>query len=156
MKREIERKFLVRGAQWQKGARGENCRQGYLSTDIDRTVRVRVIGEKAYITIKGRSSGSVRAEYEYPVPVEDAVYLLENLCLRPLVEKIRFTVDFAGKTWVVDVFSGENEGLVLAEVELQDPAEVIELPEWAGEEVTGDARYENVSLVARPYSTRRG
>jgi adenylate cyclase len=154
MKREIERKFLVRGSRWREGARGENCRQGYLSTDIDRTVRVRVMGERGTLTIKGRSAGSVRAEYEYPIPVEDAAYLLENLCLRPLVEKIRFAVDFAGKMWVVDVFSGENEGLILAEVELQDPDETIELPEWAGEEVTGDPRFENVSLVARPYSKR--
>ena len=154
MKREIERKFLVRDSRWRERARGENCRQGYLSTDIDRTVRVRVMGEKAYLTIKGRSAGSVRAEYEYPIPVEDAQFLLENLCLRPLVEKIRSTLDFAGKTWVVDVFSGENDGLVLAEVELQDPAEAVELPEWAGEEVTGDPRFENVSLVARPYSKR--
>jgi adenylate cyclase len=154
MKREVERKFLVRGNRWQESARGESCRQGYLSTDIDRTVRVRIMGERAYLTVKGRSAGSVRAEYEYPIPVEDAAYLLENLCHRPLVEKIRNTVDFAGRTWVVDVFSGENEGLVLAEVELQDPGEVVELPEWAGEEVTGDPRFENVSLVARPYSKR--
>ncbi len=154
MKREIERKFLVRDSRWREGARGEDCRQGYLSTDIDRTVRVRIMGERAYLTVKGRSEGSVRAEYEYPIPVEDAAFLLENLCLRPLIEKERFTVDFAGKVWVVDVFSGENKGLVLAEIELQDPAEVIEVPEWAGKEVTGDSRFENVSLVARPYSKR--
>ena len=112
------------------------------------------MGERAYLTIKGRSAGSVRAEYEYPIPVEDAAFLLENLCRRPLVEKIRYSVDFAGKMWVVDVFGGENEGLVLAEVELQDPAEAVELPEWAGEEVTGNSRFENASLVARPYTKK--
>ena len=83
MKREIERKYLVRGSRWREGARGVNCRQGYLSTDVDRTVRVRVMGDRAFLTVKGRSAGSVRAEYEYPIPVEDAAYLLENLCLPP-------------------------------------------------------------------------
>jgi CYTH domain-containing protein len=151
VKREIERKFLVRSSRWREGARGVNCRQGYLSTDVDRTVRVRVIGDRAFLTVKGRSAGCVRAEYEYPIPVEDATYLLENLCLLPLVEKVRFSVEFSGRTWVVDVFSGENEGLVLAEVELEDLDETVEMPEWAGEEVTGDPRFANASLVACPY-----
>jgi len=151
MGREIERKFLVRNDGWRQGTEGLRLRQGYLSTDPARVVRVRVAGKKGHLTVKGRSSGAVRAEYEFPIPAAEAEEILDLLCLRPLIEKTRHRVVFAGKLWEVDVFERENRGLVLAEVELGEEGEEVELPPWAGEEVTGDERYENASLVANPY-----
>lgn len=148
---EIERKFLVRGDAWRAGATGEPYRQGYLTTDPDRTVRVRLAGEHGYLTVKGRSQGIARTEFEYPIPAADAHALLDGLCLRPLIDKIRYRVDHAGREWTVDEFGGENQGLVLAEVELDDAAQEVPLPPWAGEEVSDDPRYYNASLVRLPF-----
>lgn len=148
---EIERKFLVRGDAWRVGAVGESYRQGYLSTDPARTVRVRVAGNRAYLTVKGKGEGLVRAEFEYPIPVDDALALLDGVCLRPLVEKVRYRLEHGGRTWEVDEFEGENRGLLLAEVELPGPEEALDLPPWAGEEVTNDPRYYNANLVRRPF-----
>lgn len=148
---EIERKFLVRSQAWRAGATGQQVRQGYLSVDPDRTVRVRMAGERGYLTVKGRSRGLVRAEFEYPIPGPDAEALLDNLCLRPLIEKTRYRVTHAGRVWEVDEFWGENRGLVLAEVELADPAEAVDLPDWAGEEVSADPRYANANLARHPF-----
>jgi adenylate cyclase len=151
MGREIERKFLVRNEGWRSDAPGVRFRQGYLSTDPEREVRVRLAGDRAFLTIKGKAAGAARDEFEYPLPVAEAGGILESLCLRPLIEKTRFRIDHGGRTWEVDVFDGENRGLVLAEVELGSEDEEVALPEWAGEEVTDVRRYKNASLVARPY-----
>jgi adenylate cyclase len=149
---EIERKFLVRDPSVVEDVSGTPIRQGYLSTDPDRTVRVRRAGERAYITIKGRATGASRPEYEYDVPTEDATELLDALCVRPILDKTRYRILHAGRTWEVDVFAGDNAGLVTAEVELPGEDAEVEVPEWVGLEVTGDGRFVNANLVARPWS----
>lgn len=151
MGKEIERKFLVSGEGWREGD-ASDYRQGYLNLDKERTVRVRIAGDAGRITVKGVTRGATRAEYEYPVPVEDAAAMLDDLCLRPLIEKRRYLVDYHGMTWEVDEFSGENAGLVVAEIELEDPDQPFDRPPWLGEEVTDDPRYYNASLVQKPYS----
>jgi adenylate cyclase len=151
MAREIERKFLVTGDGWRAGARATSFRQGYLSTDVERTVRVRTAAGVGYLTIKGRTSGASRDEFEYAIPGEDAEHMLDRLCVRPLVEKVRHRVEHGGLTWEIDEFTGENAGLVVAEVELEREDQRVELPPWVGREVTGEARYFNASLVKRPY-----
>lgn len=148
---EIERKFLVRDDGWRAGAAGEVYRQGYLASDPERTVRVRVVGEHGYLTVKGKTEGLARAEYEYPIPASDANELLDRLCLKPLIEKTRYRVAHGGHVWEVDEFEGENRGLVVAEVELEDAGETIELPGWVGSEVSDDPRYYNANLVRHPF-----
>lgn len=150
MAQEIERKFLVTGDDW-RSAPATTYRQGYLSTARERTVRVRVAGDKGFLTIKGISTGASRSEFEYRIPPVDAEAMLADLCLRPLIEKRRHLVDYAGLTWEVDEFFGDNAGLVVAEVELETEDQKIELPHWIGREVTGDRRYFNSSLIAHPY-----
>jgi CYTH domain-containing protein len=150
MAAEIERKFLVVGNTWHDGSPGIRIAQGYLSLDPDRTVRVRLAGENAWLTIKGRTEGITRAEFEYPVPAEDAGALLK-LCLPSVIDKTRHQVSFGGHMWEVDVFHGANEGLVMAEIELENESIVPELPPWAGEEVSSDARYFNASLATNPW-----
>ena len=151
MPTETERKFLVKTDEWRKKAKGVTYSQGYLSTKAARTVRVRIAGTKAFITIKGKNKGASRAEYEYEIPVKDAGEMLDNLCKKPLIEKKRFTFKQNGVTWEVDEFEGENKGLIVAEVELEDENQVINLPAWIGKEVTGIAKYYNSSLVGKPY-----
>ena len=153
MPQEIERKYLVSGEAWKYLAEGIHYRQGYLSTDPERTVRVRIIGEKGYLTIKGISVGISRPEYEYEIPIPDAKELLEGLCEKPIIEKDRYKISFGGLVWEVDEFLGVNEGLVIAEVELESADQAIDLPPWVGEEVSGDPRYFNSHLVNHPYST---
>jgi len=148
---EIERKFLVNGDTWRGLGPGARYRQGYLSVEPGRTVRVRLADDSAWLTIKGRSEGMARAEYEYPIPVADAAEMLDTLCIHPLIEKVRYCIEHAGHTWEVDEFSGDNTGLVLAEVELAAADEAVELPAWAGREVTDDQRYYNASLQLHPY-----
>jgi len=150
---EIERKFLVRGDAWRSRAEGEPYRQGYLSVDPERTVRVRVAGTRGDLTVKGKSAGLARDEFEVPLPLADAHELLDRLCLRPLIEKVRYRVEHEGHVWEVDEFAGENQGLVLAEVELASPDEAVELPAWAGQEVSDDPRYYNANLVHHPFGT---
>lgn len=153
MPHEIERKFLVRSDDWRHAADGgERYRQGYLSTDAGRVVRVRAAGTKAWLTIKGSARGIVRDEYEYAIPIADADAMLDTLCRRPIIEKVRHRVPFAGHVWEVDVFEGENAGLVIAEVELPSEETVVELPAWVGAEVSDDRRYSNAALVEHPYS----
>lgn len=152
MPKEIERKFLVKGDAWRELASGEVYRQGYLSSTKERTVRVRTAGKNGYLTIKGINVGATRREYEYPIPLKDADEMLDKLCQRPLIEKNRYRISYRGLTWEVDEFSGENKGLIIAEVELSDENQDIELPEWIGREVTGDAKYYNANLVQYPYS----
>lgn len=148
---EIERKFLVKNDAWQKLGTPVYYCQGYLNDAKERTVRVRIAGDKAFLTIKGANVGAVRSEFEYEIPVAEARHMLENLALRPLIEKTRTVIQDHDHVWEVDAFMGENAGLVVAEIELADEFEAFERPEWLGEEVTGDARYYNSSLVRHPY-----
>lgn len=152
---EIERKFLVIGDAWREGAVPSRIVQGFLSRDPDRIVRVRIRDDEAFLTVKGRSSGLARIEVEAPIPVGEARQLLP-LCLPPLIEKIRHVVMWRGHTWEVDEFSGENAGLIVAEVELSEEEEEFSLPPWAGNEVTGDFRYSNSALSERPYRAWSG
>ncbi len=161
MAQENERKYLVQSDGWRKQARGgEHYRQGYLSTDPDRSVRVRASGKKAVLTIKaggsGNGNGLSRAEFEYPIPVDDANQLLEHVCRQPLIEKTRFRLPQNGNNWEIDQFEKENDGLVIAELEGADGKAPRNLPRWAGEDVSGDSRYSNASLVEHPYSEWRG
>jgi CYTH domain-containing protein len=149
---EIERKFLVTGSGWRTAGAGARYRQGYLSQRQDITVRVRATNERGYLTIKGSTSGASRPEYEYPIPLAHANELLDTLCIRPIIEKTRYRLEYRGLVWEVDEFEGENAGLVIAEVELDAEGQAVELPDWVGEEVTGDTRYYNASLVTNPYS----
>jgi adenylate cyclase len=152
---EIERKFLVRDPAVVEGLAGTAIRQGYLSTAPERTVRVRRAGERAFLTVKGAPAPAAlsRPEFEYEIPAADADELLGTLAHKPLIEKTRYRVTASGRVWEVDVFGGENEGLVMAEVELAAESAVVVLPDWVGAEVTGDPRYFNVNLVAHPYRT---
>jgi len=147
---EIERKFLVTDDSWKIGATGLRMSQGYLSNDPERTVRVRIAGEKAWLTIKGKSEGISRAEFEYEIPVSDAGELL-GLCLPTVIDKTRYEVNFEGHLWEIDVFHGENTGLVVAEVELENEDISPEMPPWIGSEVSGDVRYFNSKLSEQPY-----
>lgn len=151
MGEEIERKFLVLGDGWREAAHGTAFRQGFLSTDPERTVRVRVAGERGSLTIKGKTIGTRRAEFEYEIPLADAQWMLDSLCKRPLIEKVRYVLAVGGHTWEVDVFAGENAGLVIAEIELESEDEAFDKPDWVAEEVTDDPRYFNSNLVAKPY-----
>ncbi|HYC43226.1 MAG TPA: CYTH domain-containing protein [Noviherbaspirillum sp.] len=149
---EIERKFLVHGDRWKSLGQGVLLRQGYLSSSPERTVRVRIEGESAMLTIKGKSSGATRSEWEYPIPLADAQAFLDSLCERPVIEKKRYRIPFEGMVWEVDEFFGENAGLVVAEIELSAEDQAFAKPEWIGEEVTQDPRYFNSSLIRNPYS----
>ena len=150
---EIERKFLVPGTDWKAGLSGTEYRQGYLTSDPEPTVRVRLAGAQGYLTIKGASVGASRLEFEYPIPAGEAVQMLERLCRKPVIEKVRYRVPYAGMVWDVDEFFGDNAGLVLAEIELEYEDQVVELPPWAGLEVTDDKRFYNASLAEHPLAT---
>jgi len=149
---EIERKFLLAGNQWRGLATGKEYRQGYLSDGKGCTVRVRTVGSKGYLTIKGPGNGISRPEYEYEIPVAEAGAMLDQLCHKPVIEKTRYKIPYAGFVWEVDEFHGENQGLVVAEIELDFEDQPFEKPEWIGEEVTGDVRYFNARLVRHPFS----
>lgn len=151
MGKEIERKFLLKNDHWRAGE-GTRYRQGYLSTEKERTVRVRIIGNKGYLTIKGISMGATRLEFEYEIPVEDADELLNDLCAKPLIEKNRYQVEYEGSIWEIDEFFGENEGLIIAELELRTEDQAFSKPPWLGKEVTEDPRYFNSSLTTHPYT----
>ncbi len=148
---EIERKFLLRNDDWRSGAVGTSYRQGYLTIDPERTVRVRIAGDQGFLTIKGKTEGMSRSEFEYCIPLADATQLLDTLCLRPLIEKVRYCVPYADCLWEIDEFAGENAGLILAEIELETSDQQVELPLWVGKEVTTDPRYYNASLSQNPY-----
>ncbi|MDC8785968.1 CYTH domain-containing protein [Roseateles koreensis] len=148
---EIERKFLVTADAWKQAA-GRRFSQGYLSRDPARTVRVRVVGEQAWLTIKGRNAGASRAEYEYEIPVADGREMLA-LCDGPLIDKIRHVIHFAGMDWEVDEFLGANAGLIVAEIELASADQAFEAPPWLGAEVTEDTRYFNSQLATHPYAS---
>jgi adenylate cyclase len=150
---EIERKFLLAGDDWRALGEPVLLRQGYLSSDPERVVRVRVEGEHACMTIKGKSTGATRGEWEYPIPLADANELLTTLCQQPIVEKYRRRIEFAGNVWEVDEFLGVNLGLVLAEIELASEDQKFDKPAWIGADVTHDKRYFNSNLVRQPFST---
>ena len=152
MAKEIERKFLVKGDAWRSLAEGVSYRQGYLNSQKERTVRIRTVGEKAYLTVKGPTRGVTRTEFEYEIPYEDCLAMLEELAEKPIIEKKRHRIPAGSYVWEVDEFFGVNEGLILAEIELPSEDAVFEKPDWIGEEVSGDPRYFNSSLVANPYS----
>lgn len=148
---EIERKFLVQRELWRPRNDGVAYRQGYLSRAEDRIVRVRIAGRAAFLTIKGRTSSISRSEFEYPIPVGDAEIMLDRLCERPLIEKTRYEETCGGHIWTVDVFQGENDGLILAEIELGSEEEPFDRPGWLGREVSDDPRYFNSELSKRPF-----
>jgi adenylate cyclase len=152
MGKEIERKFLLRHNGWRMYASlGVRMRQGYLNGNGLCSIRVRIAGEQAHLNIKSATLDLSRMDFDYPIPLEDAEQILDQLCLRPLIEKTRYRVEHAGHLWEIDVFEGENKGLIVAELELEDADEPFELPDWVGEEVSADPRYYNVCLVKHPY-----
>lgn len=150
---EIERKFLVNYDQWKQLVKpvGEFYRQGYLLTDPQKTIRVRQTSDKGFLTIKGISVGATRAEYEYEIPFEEAKELLDQFAVAEL-SKIRFKIAIENHIWEVDVFSGNNQGLIVAEIELKSENEKFVLPTWIDREVTGEEKYYNSNLVTKPYS----
>ncbi len=153
MAHEIERKFLITGEAWRELAKGTAYRQGYLSTVKERTVRVRTIDDKGFLTIKGITVGATRAEYEYEIPAGDANEMLDDLCEQPIIEKKRYKVPLDGFIWEIDEFGGVNEGLIVAEIELESEDQKFNKPDWIGDEVSGDPRYFNSNLIANPFTT---
>ncbi|MFO7603725.1 MAG: CYTH domain-containing protein [Gammaproteobacteria bacterium] len=154
MAKEIEKKFLLRNADWRAAVqRSRQFIQGYLLGSEQASVRIRLEGEQAYINIKSATLGVSRDEYEYAIPLQDAREMLERLCEKPLIAKIRHEVMYASKKWEIDEFQQENAGLIVAEVELTSVDEPVIMPPWVGEEVSADTRYYNVCLVRQPYST---
>jgi CYTH domain-containing protein len=151
MGQEIEKKFLTSDNSWRGLAEGIPYRQGYLQSGNGATVRVRIAGSQGFLTIKGPDEGGVKLEYEYEIPLDDAQEMLARLCRGPLIDKIRYRIPFAGFTWEIDEFHGDNAGLTLAEIELDFVGQVFEKPGWIGREVTGDSRYYNACLVHHPY-----
>jgi CYTH domain-containing protein len=154
---EIERKFLVDSHVWRPAGTGVLIRQGYLSSQKERVVRVRIAGSDAFLTVKGLTDNLItRWEFEYSIPVADATILLDRLCERPLVEKTRHEEKIGAHMWDIDVFHGDNDGLILAEIELADPAEPFERPAWIGKEVSDDSRYYNANLASVPFRAWSG
>lgn len=151
--KEIERKFLVVSDDWRGGTDSVLIRQGFLSTSKERTVRVRVIGEKAFLTVKGLTVGITRSEFEYEIPKADAEIMLQDLCEKPLIEKRRYMRWSYHLCFEIDEFLGENEGLVIAELELSSETQTFERPSWLGAEVSHDPRYYNANLIKNPYSS---
>lgn len=150
---EIERKFLLKNEDWRLEVKSNTTiKQGYLNSYKERTVRVRVRGDKGYLTIKGKSVNASRQEFEYEIPVSDAESLL-LLCENPIIEKVRYLVLFDAKIWEIDEFDGVNKGLILAEIELESEEEKFRSPSWVGKEVTQDTRYFNSNLTHHPFST---
>lgn len=157
MAKEIERRFLVQKELWVAQGRAAAdavhlIRQGFLSTTKERVVRVRVVGEGGLLTIKGLTRGFSKSEFEYSIPLTDAEVLLDEVCEHPLIEKMRYRVKHAGILWEVDEFLGENQGLLLAEVELMSEQQEIVLPVWVGQEISSDPRYFNSNLSRMPFS----
>lgn len=148
---EIERKFLVVGDDWKYQTECVFMRQGYICSDPGRIVRVRIEGERAMLTIKGKTVGISRGEWEYAIPLEDARQLLDTLCEKPLIEKNRYRIPFGGFVWEVDEFFAENAGLIVAEIELESETQFFVKPDWLGQEVSQDSRYANANLFKHPF-----
>lgn len=151
MGKEIERKFLVKDDAFKQMAKGTRYRQGYLSSTKERVVRVRTIDDKGFLTVKGITTGATRVEYEYEIPAIDADAMLDELCEKPIIEKNRYKIPQGQFVWEIDEFFGENDGLVVAEVELESEDQAFAKPEWVGAEVTGDPKYFNSNLIQNPY-----
>jgi len=149
---EIERKFRTLGVDFLADQEGERLTQGYLSHDPRATVRLRVQGNSAWLTIKGRTRGASRSEFEYPIPPDDAHAMLGEMCPEGVIDKTRYRIPFGDHVWEVDEFHGDNQGLVVAEVELDSEDQPFERPPWLGEEVTGDPKYYNSALSRTPYA----
>lgn len=149
---EIERKFLVVSDEWKRLAEPVFMRQGYICSSPGRVVRVRIEADSAMLTMKGKSSGISRGEWEYVIPLMDAEELLRDLCEQPLIEKKRYRIAIDGLVWEVDEFLGDNAGLIVAEVELLSEEQNVILPNWVGEEVSHDHRYANANLFKHPYT----
>lgn len=151
---EIERKFLVNKKIWNdlEKPKGKKCRQTYLLSNPDKVVRIRILGDKGFITIKGRQNGLTRAEFEYEIPINDANEMI-NLFGTNIIEKTRYNIQHKSMVWEVDVFDKLNEGLIIAEIELVHEDESFKIPEWVAEEVSNDIRYYNSNLHKNPYKT---
>jgi adenylate cyclase len=154
MGQEIERKYLTKGEFREMASSSTRITQGYLSSNAERNVRVRIRDDKGYLTVKGigSESGATRFEWEKEIPVEDVQELLK-ICEPGIIDKTRYLVEFGGHTFEVDEFYGDNEGLVMAEVELESEDEEIQKPDWLGDEVTGDKRYYNAMLTKHPFKS---
>lgn len=151
MGKEIERKFLVKDETYKKLCSGKQYKQGYLNSSPERTVRVRLIDNKGFLTIKDKGNNLTRSEFEYEIPYIDAEEILNNICEKPIIVKTRYSYNYMGHLWEIDEFHGENEGLVVAEIELSNESENFILPDWIGEEVSYDSRYLNSHLISNPY-----
>jgi adenylate cyclase len=152
MAREIERKFLLRNEDWRGLAPGKAYVQGYLTDGGACSVRVRIAEGKGALNVKSATAGACRSEFEYEIPLEDARRMLDALARKPLIEKTRHRIEHQGFFWEIDEFHGKNQGLVLAEIELEHEEQAFEKPAWIGEEVTDDLRYYNANLARTPYS----
>ena len=156
MATEIERKFLIKPGAWSPRDAGTHMQQGYLSAQNGCTVRVRIEGDVGRLTVKGPTTGISRPEFEYTVPVADARFMLDELCEPPLIDKHRYRERHGRHTWEIDVFHGDNEGLIVAEVEMMSEDDVLEMPPWAAEEVSFDFRYSNANLRKAPFKSWAG
>lgn len=153
MAKEIERKFLVKNNSYKSQSTAHHIVQGYICSEENRVVRVRIYDEQAFITIKNKTIGFSRDEFEYSIPIGDAQQMLETTCEKPIIDKVRFVMPFAGFKWEIDEFCRENEGLIIAEIELPDENTSFKIPDFIGSEVTGDARYYNANLYKHPFKT---
>ena len=151
MAQEIERKFLVDPSKLPQLSSCYTIKQGYIAAS-GATVRVRIRNNEAFLTLKGKAKGLTRSEFEYPIPVTDAEAMLSELCLHPVISKKRYLIEHEGHTWELDIFEGENEGLIVAEIELESETEPFVKPDWVTKEVSNDPRYRNAYLVSYPFS----
>ena len=152
MAKEIERKFLIDISGVESIGSGSRIKQGYISTTDNTAVRIRVSGTVAYLTLKGENQGATRPEFEYEIPIEDANEIIKELCSGPIIDKTRYLVEYGSHTWEIDVFHGDNDGLIVAEVELESETEEVDLPKWVINEVTGEVKYYNTSLWDNPFN----
>lgn len=152
MAQEIERKFLVKGEGWRKLSSGVLYSQGYLSTVKERTVRIRIQNNEATLTIKSITKGISRSEFEYTIPLADAEIMLQQMTVQPIIKKYRYRIPVDDVVWEIDEFLGANQGLIIAELELQSPDQIFRLPDWVGQEVSSDPRYYNNNLVKKPFT----
>lgn len=152
MGHEIEKKFLVTNDDWRKLGEGKDYCQGYLSSGSGPTLRIRTIGKRGIITVKGPTENGGRLEFEYDIPYADAKEMLAKLCHKPLIEKTRYKIKQDNFIWEVDEFKGDNAGLIFAEIELESIDQHFDIPPWIGKEVTDDPRYYNANLVSNPFS----
>ncbi len=150
---EIERKYLVKNLDFVKYGVPHRIKQGYISTEEGRVVRIRIKDQKGYLTLKSAAQGFARHEFEYEIPVADAELMLDEMCHKPIIDKTRFDLLHKGKKWEIDVFNGENEGLIIAEIELQSKDEEFKIPPFIDREVTDDPRYYNAYIAQHPFCT---